>query len=86
MATITNKATIVNTLIGAAGIILGVTVSLSMAHISNLSIHEKRETLVKQPEFIQFQQRVLDGIGNIQITQQQLRQDIKDMQKSINDK
>lgn len=84
MATTANRTAIVVAIIGLAGMIVGVTVSLSMAHISNLSIHEEKKMLVKQPEFIQFQHRILDGIRDIQTVQREIRQDIKNIEKSIN--
>lgn len=86
MPAITNKTTITNTIIGATGIILGVTVSLAMAHISDFSIHAEKSDVVSISEFNQFQKRILDGLGNIQVTQQELKQDIKDIERSLSNR
>ncbi len=86
MATNTNKTAIIVSIIGIAGVIVGVAVSLSMAHVSNFAIHTEKDNIVTKSEFNQFQQRILDGIDNIQTTQQELRQDIKDVERSLNDR
>lgn len=72
--------TILTTICIIAGCIIVAVMGVSINHVGNIDIHQLKDiNVVHQPEFDQFQQRVIDRLDEIKVVQQIIQRDIKDI-------
>ena len=72
--------TILTTVAVIGGCIIVAVMGVSMTHVGTPDIHQpviKDDSVVRKPEFEQFQQRVIDGLDDIKDAQKIMQEDIK---------
>lgn len=66
------------TICTVAGVVVAAVMGTSIGHISSLDIHQPIDkSVVRKPEFDQFQKRVIDRLDDIRHVQNIIQEDIK---------
>ncbi len=61
-----------------AGVIIAAVMGTSIGHISSLDIHQPQDkNVVHKPEYVEFQQRVIDRLDDIKTVQHAMQEDIR---------
>lgn len=69
---------ILTTICAIAGCIIVAVMGTAVAHVGSMDIHQpQNKNIVRQPEFQQFQERVIDRLDDIKLVQQVMQEDIK---------